>query len=71
MSTKTVEMYQAVCDNCGKVYEESIDGAIAWEESAQAITVAVEVGDWHESLLDANKLYCADCHDDENEDLHD
>jgi hypothetical protein len=71
MSTRTIEMFQACCDKCGKVYEESVDGTVAWIDSEQAVIVATEIGDWHRSLLDANKLFCYDCYSDQNEELHD
>lgn len=64
MSTKTVEMYQAVCDDCGRVYEENIDGLVAWVESDQAIAAACQ-GGWEEE--NDGQLYCPDCWDKESE----
>lgn len=68
MSTKTIEMYQAVCDGCGKVYDEDIDDIIAWASSEQAETAAIQ-GEWHRSLKSTD-LLCPDCYykeDDEDE----
>lgn len=60
MSTKTIEMYQAVCDGCGKVYEEDLDGIVAWIDSDNAVTAAIN-GNWRNSYKHADHLLCPDC----------
>ncbi len=47
-----VEMYQAVCDGCGKK-----DGAVFIKRDT-AVRYVVEQRGWYK---DGNKLYCPDC----------
>lgn len=51
-----VEMYQAVCDGCGRICA-STGGIIAWTDTESAKYVALESG-WKE--IDGC-LYCPDC----------
>jgi hypothetical protein len=60
---RKVEMYQAVCDNCGKAcINEDI---CAWSEESQAIEDALYM-DWQ---IIGDRLYCPDCfeYDDETD----
>lgn len=52
-----VEMYQAVCDGCGKSYYDDFNGFVAWSDEVTAQDAATEDG-WQE--IDG-KLYCPDC----------
>lgn len=52
-----VEMYQAVCDGCGKSYYDDFNGFVAWSDESTAKNAATEDG-WQE--IDG-KLYCPDC----------
>ncbi len=54
---RKVEMYQAVCDNCGKAcINEDI---CAWSEDSQAIEDALYM---YWKIID-DKLYCPDCYE--------
>lgn len=60
---RKVEMYQALCDNCGKAcINEDI---CAWSEESQAIEDALYM-DWQ---IIGDRLYCPDCfeYDDETD----
>ena len=59
-----VEMYQAVCDRCGRPCSE-ISGIVAWENPESARIAAWESG-WMSINHD---LYCPDCveYDEETE----
>ncbi len=61
-----VEMYQAVCDRCGKSYYDEFNGFVAWSDESTARNAATENG-WSEMN---GKLYCPDCmeYDEELED---
>lgn len=54
---RKVEMYQAVCDGCGKNHVNEALGYVAWTDEWSAINDAVE-DEWQE--IDG-KLYCPDC----------
>lgn len=51
-----VEMYQAVCDGCGRPCAE-ISGIVAWETPESARIAALESG-W---MSINHVLYCPDC----------
>lgn len=60
---RKIEMYQAVCDNCGKAcINEDI---CAWSEESDAIEDALYM-DWQ---IISDRLYCPDCfeYDDETD----
>ena len=60
---RKIEMYQAVCDNCGKAcINEDI---CAWSEESDAIEDALYM-DWQ---IIGDGLYCPDCfeYDDETD----
>ena len=52
-----VEMYQAVCDRCGKSHVDEFNGYVAWSDMWSAKNVAMDAG-WQE--IDEH-LYCPDC----------
>lgn len=52
-----VEMYQCVCDGCGKSYYDDFNGFVAWSDEITAQNAATENG-WHE--IDG-RHYCPDC----------
>lgn len=52
-----VEMYQAVCDGCGKSHVNEYLGYVAWADEWSAKNDAKESG-WQEI---EGKLYCPDC----------
>ena len=52
-----VEMYQCVCDGCGKGYVDEFNGYGAWGDESTAREEALE-GGWHE--IDG-KFYCPGC----------
>lgn len=52
-----VEMYQCVCDGCGKAYVDDFNGFVAWSDKITAQAAATE-NDWHE--IDG-RHYCPDC----------
>ena len=37
-----VEMYQAVCDRCGKSYYDDFNGFVAWSDESTAKNAATE-----------------------------
>lgn len=54
-----VEMYQAVCDGCGKAFrynDEDIYPAIF--DSHKQVQLALSSTDW---LIENHELYCPDC----------
>ena len=62
-----VEMYQAVCDGCGKAFRfEDENKYPAIFDSPKQIQLALSSTDW---LIDSGKLYCPDCveYDKEND----
>jgi hypothetical protein len=63
MSIKKVEMFTAICDNCGKSADDGTEYA-GWNEDTFAEVIAMEAG-W----LNENDLhYCTDCFDYDDED---
>lgn len=54
-----VEMYQCVCDGCGKAYVDDFNGFVAWSDKITAREAAIEDG-WQE--IDG-KHYCPDCYE--------
>lgn len=54
---RKVEMYQAVCDNCGK--DCSDEDYYAWPAESLAIEDALYI-EW--KIID-DKLYCPDCYE--------
>ena len=58
-----VEMYCAVCDNCGAVCGEDY-GIIAWGDSSQTKEVIADSG-W---IIEGDKLYCPKCYSYDDED---
>lgn len=58
-----VEMYSAVCDNCGAVCGEN-DGIIAWTDEATAKDVASN-SNWEEY---DEQIYCPKCYSYDDED---
>lgn len=54
---RIVEMYQAVCDRCGKPHIDELNGYVAWTDERSARDVAVDSG-W---LAVNHCLYCPDC----------
>lgn len=54
-----VEMYQAVCDGCGKSYYDDFNGFVAWSDEVAAQNAATE-NEWMEIN---GKLYCPDCYE--------
>lgn len=54
-----VEMYQAVCDGCGKYYYDDFNGFVAWSDEVAAQNAATE-NEWMEIN---GKLYCPDCYE--------
>lgn len=62
---RKVEMYQAVCDGCGKSYVNEDLGYCAWvdAESARENALESDTG-WQE--IDG-KIYCPDCVEFDNE----
>lgn len=58
MGIRRVEMYQAFCDNCGKVPLD-LDGIIAWTDANSAIEVVL-AADW-EQARDEDVLLCVEC----------
>lgn len=61
MSVKTVPMYVAVCDDCGKQH----DGVeyVAWTDSESAVEVAL-ASDWTQIINDdgTETLLCENCY---------
>lgn len=56
---RKVDMYQCVCDGCGKAYEDEDRGFCAWVDESYATDAAYE-DDWTE--IDG-KHYCPDCYE--------
>lgn len=54
---RKVDMYQCVCDRCGKPFEDGFHGFAAWTDEESAECVAMENG-W-ETI--GGKHYCPDC----------
>lgn len=54
-----VEMYQCVCDGCGKSYIDEFNGFVAWSDKSYAADAACE-NDW--ANIDG-KHYCPDCYE--------
>lgn len=56
---RRVDMYQCVCDRCGKTHVNENLGYVAWVDGCQAFEDAAEDG-WTE--IDG-KHYCYDCYE--------
>ena len=52
-----VEMYQAVCDRCGKPHIDELNGYVAWADEWSARNAAIDSG-W---LAINHELYCPYC----------
>lgn len=62
---KKVEMYSAVCDNCGALCGEN-DGIVAWNDK----NYTKEVADDSNWIFDLDKCYCPECYSyDDNDNL--
>jgi hypothetical protein len=56
---KEIVMYAAVCDTCGKQYEDNHSGYCAWVDDITARDACINSGvGW---LENENKLYCPEC----------
>ena len=60
---RKVEMYQAVCDGCGSIFEHPITGVCLWRSQNDALKSATS---WGMEEIDG-KLYCPDCVEWDNE----
>lgn len=65
---RKVDMYQCVCDRCGKTYIDECEGIVAWADGNYASNAAYEDG-WAD--IDG-KDYCPDCYeyDEETDDYY-
>ena len=56
---RKVDMYQCVCDGCGKAHVDEFNGYVAWTDETGARTSASE-DEW--TQIDG-KDYCPDCYE--------
>lgn len=52
-----ITMYQAVCDSCGKTFQDHSSGIIAWDDRDGAMQMALD-SEWKQF---DDRLYCPDC----------
>lgn len=58
MSVRRIDMYQAVCDGCGKVSQEDMFSEhLAWADPEYALWEA-DCGGW---LINGQTAHCVDC----------
>lgn len=55
---REVDMYQCVCDGCGKSHVDDFNGYVAWSDETMAAEAAYESG-WTNI---EGKDYCPDCY---------
>lgn len=67
---KEVPMYTVSCDCCGKLFEDSHSGIVAWNDPASVVFQSEEAGWLWENDEYLKGHYCPDCHEvDDNDNV--